>query len=172
MMTSTIALTGALDPREGWSADRCTLARALEVVTSRSAFLILREAFYGTTRFDDFATRAGVSQPVAATRLRELVESGLMAREPYQEPGQRAREGYRLTEMGADLFPSLMALMQWGDRWLGPAGVEIRHHGCDAPVHVELRCTEGHPTPLGEVDLVARSRTTKGRGTRTAGRKS
>src|SRR5579859_4971256 len=52
-----LRMTGTLDPRDGWTADRCTLARALEVIPTRSAFLILREAFYGTTRFDDFCDR-------------------------------------------------------------------------------------------------------------------
>lgn len=91
MESSTVALTGPLDPREGWVAERCPIARTLEVVSTKSAFLILREAFYGTTRFDDFAKRAQVSDPVAAARLSELVEEGLLAREPYQEPGQRTR---------------------------------------------------------------------------------
>ncbi len=89
------------------------------MVGAKSAFP-LREAFYGTTRFDDFAERAGISQPVAAARLRELVEDGLLAREPYQEPGQRTRMEYRLTEKGAEFFPVLAALMEWGTRWVRP----------------------------------------------------
>src|SRR5713226_28091 len=112
----TVHLSGSLDPREGWQATRCSMARALEVVSSRSALLILREAFYGTTRFDDFAARVGISEPVAAARLRELVDDGLLGREPYREPGQRTRLAYRLTEKGAELLPVLVALMQWGDR--------------------------------------------------------
>src|ERR1700744_4274484 len=58
-------LTGALEPRGGWQATGCSLARAIDVVSTRSAFLLLREACYGTTRFDDFAARAGISEPVA-----------------------------------------------------------------------------------------------------------
>ena len=116
-MTSTVRFTGALEPRSGWKAERCTIAKALEVVSTRSALLIMREAFYGTTRFDDFAERVGISEPVAAARLRELVEEGLLEREDYREPGQRTRQQYRLTPKGADLFPVLVALMQWGDRW-------------------------------------------------------
>src|SRR3954471_7184934 len=117
-MPGALNLTGSLVPRASWTADRCTLAKTLEVISTRSAFLILREAFYGTTRFDDFAERVGISEPVAAARLRELVEHGLLMREDYREPGQRTRRQYRLTEKGADLFPALAALMQWGDRWL------------------------------------------------------
>ena len=121
-MDHTLRMTGRLEPRESWTADRCTIARTLDVITTRSAFLILREAFYGTTRFDDFAQRAGISEPVAAARLRELVDDGLLEREDYRDPGQRTRQRYRLTEQGADLFPALAALMQWGDRWLDERG--------------------------------------------------
>src|SRR5436305_15292055 len=116
-MPTTLRLTGVLEPREGWTADGCTIAKTLEVLSTRSAFLILREAFYGTTRFDDFAQRVGISEPATAARLRELVESGLLEREDYREHGQRTRQRYRLTEKGADLFPALVALMRWGDRW-------------------------------------------------------
>src|SRR5579884_1152097 len=124
-MEHTVQMTGTLEPRGSWKAEGCTIAKALDVVSTRSAFLILREAFYGTTRFDDFAQRAGISEPVAASRLRELVEEGLLEREDYREPGQRTRQQYRLTPKGADLFPVLVALMQWGDRWLDDRGGPI-----------------------------------------------
>src|ERR1035438_6807587 len=130
MVSATVRLTGPLDSRENFDNAACPIAGAIDVVGARSAFLLLREAFYGTTRFDDFAERVGISQPVAAARLRELVSDGLLAREPYREAGQRTRMQYRLTEKGAGLFPALAALMQWGDRWLGPAGVELRHRDC------------------------------------------
>src|SRR5881227_2449525 len=114
-MDNVIRMTGTLEPRGGWTAERCSIARALDVVSTRSAFLILREAFYGTTRFDDFAERVGISEPVAAARLRELVDEGLLEREDYRDPGQRTRQRYKLTEKGEDLLPALAALMQWGD---------------------------------------------------------
>ncbi len=154
-MAHTLRMAGSLEPREGWTADRCTLARALEVVSTRSAFLILREAFYGTTRFEEFATRVGISEPATASRLQELVENGLLEREPYRDPGQRTRQLYRLTGKGAELFPALVALMQWGDRWLDDRGgaVELRHRGCGERVAVELRCGAGHPVVLEELDL-------------------
>jgi DNA-binding HxlR family transcriptional regulator len=153
-------MTGSLEPRGAWKADRCTLARSLEVISTRSAFLILREAFYGTTRFDDFAERAGISEPVCATRLRELVDEGLLEREDYREPGQRTRQHYRLTPKGADLFPALAALMQWGDRWLDDRGgpVELRHHACGEPVGVELRCAAGHEVSSDDLELARRHR--------------
>jgi DNA-binding HxlR family transcriptional regulator len=157
-MEHALRMTGRLEPRDSWTADRCTIAQALRVITTRSAFLLLREAFYGTARFDDFSHRVGISEPVAAARLRELVDHGLLEREDYREPGQRTRQRYRLTEKGADLFPALAALMQWGDRWLDERGgpVELRHRDCGEPVAVELRCGAGHTVSLGELDLAVR----------------
>src|SRR3954471_22632900 len=153
-MPSVLQLTGRLSPRESWTADRCTLAKSLDVVSTRSAFLILREAFYGTTRFDEFAERVGISKPVAAAPLRELVDQGLLVREDYREPGQRTRQQYRLTEKGDDLFPALAALMQWGDRWLDDRGgpIELRHRGCGETVSVELRCASGPHVPTDDLE--------------------
>jgi DNA-binding HxlR family transcriptional regulator len=154
MESATIRLTGPLDSRENWDNAHCPIAGAIDVVGARSAFLLLREAFYGTSRFDDFAARVGISQPVAAARLRELVDDGLLAREPYQEPGQRTRMQYRLTEKGAEFFPVLAALMEWGNRWVRPAPLEFRHQDCGEAVHAELRCAEGHQVAVGDLDLV------------------
>jgi DNA-binding HxlR family transcriptional regulator len=163
-MAETLELTGTLNPRSAWDAERCSLAKALEVVSTRSAFLLLREAFYGTDRFDDFAARVGVSDPVAAARLKQLVEHGLLVREPYREPGQRTRYAYRLSDKGADLFPALVALMQWGDRWLADDGgpVEVRHKRCGAAVHAQLRCEGGHDVALGDLELARPERGTTG----------
>ncbi len=155
-MNTTIRLTGRLNPRSDWQASHCPIAKAIDVIDTRSTFLLLREAFYGTTRFDDFAERVGISQPVAAARLRDMVEQGLLTRQPYQEPGQRTRQEYKLTEKGSEFFPVLVALMEWGDRWEGPAGVELRHRDCGEAVRTELRCGAGHLTPVDEVDLVVR----------------
>ena len=154
-MEHALRMTGTLEPRGAWTADRCTIAKALEVIPTRTAFLLLREAFYGTTRFDDFAARVGISEPVTAARLKELVEQGLLEREDYREPGQRTRQRYRLTEKGADLFPVLVSLMKWGDRWLDDRGgpVELRHRECGERVSVELRCAAGHAVGPDEVDL-------------------
>jgi DNA-binding HxlR family transcriptional regulator len=156
MSEATLTLTGRLEPRSGWEARGCTISKTLDLVGSRSAFLLLREAFYGTKRFDDFAQRVGISEPVAAARLKELVHVGLLEKRPYKEPGQRTRFEYHLTDMGVDFFPSLVALMQWGDRWLGPAGLDLQHRDCGGSVHAELRCAEGHAVTVGDIDVVAR----------------
>lgn len=147
-------MTGALEPRSGWTAERCSLAKTLDVVPTRSALLVLREAFYGATRFDEFVARTGLSEPITSARLRELAQEGLLRREPYQEPGARTRQLYRLTEKGAELLPALVALMQWGDRWLQPDGrapIELRHDGCGGKVTLELRCEHGHAVDTDEL---------------------
>jgi DNA-binding HxlR family transcriptional regulator len=158
-MENVLKMSGSLQPRGGWAADRCTIARTLELLSTRSAFLILREAFYGTTRFDDFAERAQLSDPVTAARLRELVDHGLLARSDYREPGQRTRQAYQLTEKGAELFPVLVAMMEWGNRWLDERGgpVLLRHRECGSRVGVHLMCEAGHEVGVGEIEL-ARNR--------------
>ncbi len=155
MEDAPIAMSGRLDPRSGWTAEGCSIARALEVVSTRSAQLILREAAYGTTRFEDFAHRVRISEPVAAARLRELVDQGLLERRPYRVTGQRQRLEYHLTEMGREFLPVLVALMRWGDRWLAPDGapVELVHRSCGEPVQAELRCAAGHRPEAGELAL-------------------
>ena len=160
METTTLRMTGELDPRDGWSAGaECAIAKSVEVLSTRSAFLLMREAFYGATRFEEFVRRAELSEPAASARLHELVEQGLLELEPYQEPGHRTRNRYRLTEKGADLFPVIVSLMQWGNRWLSDAGgpAELVHRGCGAVVHAELRCEHDHRVELGDLDLVART---------------
>jgi DNA-binding HxlR family transcriptional regulator len=132
---------------DAWSRDNCSVLRAVEILGTRSTLLTLREAFLGTTRFDDFARRVGVTESVAAARLRDLVGHGLLERHPYQDPGQRTRYEYRLTAKGRDLLPVILALMTWGDAHLADPGgppLVVVHEGCGAPVRAEARCSEGH----------------------------
>jgi DNA-binding HxlR family transcriptional regulator len=147
-------LTGALADRSAWRADRCPIGKALHVVGTRSAMLIMREAYYGTTRFDDFAERVCITEAVAAARLRELTEAGLLERQPYREPGQRTRHEYRLTDKGRDLMPVVLGLFEWGARHVSPGGrapVELSHADCGAPVRVSVRCTDEHDVPLEQL---------------------
>src|SRR5207245_10797499 len=117
--------------------------------------------FYGATRFEEFADRTQLSEPICAARLRELTADGLLQREPYQEPGQRTRRLYRLTEKGADLLPVLVALMQWGGRWVLPGGarVGVRHRECGATVNAHLRCEHDHGVGGDEIALAGWQRT-------------
>jgi DNA-binding HxlR family transcriptional regulator len=157
-----VRLEGRLADRSLWrTGDHCSIGRAMQVIGTRSAMLLMREAFYGTRRFDDFATRVGITEAVAATRLRELVDAGLLVRTPYQEPGQRTRHEYVLTDMGRDLAPAALALMQWGDTYLAdePGGpLALTHDGCGAPVAVDVRCAEGHQVALDEIAVSGRAR--------------
>lgn len=146
---SAIKLEGVLADRSAWKTTRCSIGKAMEVVGTRSAMLLLREAFYGTTRFDDFAERVGITQAVAATRLKELTAAGLFEKRPYRESGQRTRHEYVLTEMGMDLLPAVLALMQWGDKYLqGGRGAPLTvvEQGTDEPVHVQVRGSAGSVT--------------------------
>jgi DNA-binding HxlR family transcriptional regulator len=156
MTVESARLEGPLADRDAWIADRCTIDRALRVIGNRSALLLIREAFYGTRRFDDFARRVGITEAVTAARLRELVGIGVLERRPYREPGQRTRHEYVLTDMGRDLLPVALALMQWGDHHLtGPGGppLHLTHHGCGAPVRVSVHCEAGHDVPLEELSI-------------------
>ncbi len=95
----------------------CSVKRALDIVGEKWTLLVLREAFYGARRFERFQTRIGCPRQVLTDRLNTLVAAGVLRKVPYQEPGQRERHEYRLTEKGRDLLPAVIALMQWGDTW-------------------------------------------------------
>jgi DNA-binding HxlR family transcriptional regulator len=117
----------------------CSIERALGVLGERWTFLILREAFFGVTRFAEFRDRLSVAPDVLTDRLATLVEYGVMERVPYQEPGARSRFGYRLTPAGRELRVVLASLQQWGDEHLpreeGPSMLR-RVAGTDRPVHI------------------------------------
>lgn len=134
------------------------MAAALDIVGRRASLLLLREAFYGAHRFDEFARRAQLSEKITAARLRELVDEGILEKHPYHEPGQRSREEYHLTEKGEELLPILLALMRWGDRWARTDGGRMRlsHIGCGAPIEVEVRCRKGHPVTAGNIEAALR----------------
>ena len=163
MPEDSVTLQGVLADRDAWNTENCPVGRSMELIGTRSAMLLMREAYYGTTRFDDFARRVGITENVAAARLRELTEAGLLRREPYRDPGQRTRHEYRLTDMGRDLAPVVLGLFQWGARYLSPAGgrmaPRLRHAACGADVHVEVLCTEGHAVPLHEISVEPTRRT-------------
>ena len=142
-MHPTLTRPPALD----WSVDTCTISRAMEVLGEKWTVVVLREVFTGVRRFADMRERTGIPRQVLTNRLASLVEHGLLRREPYQEPGARARHEYRLTAKGLDLYPVLAAVKEWGDRHLAdPAGnpLEFTHRGCDAEIHTELHCASGH----------------------------
>ena len=109
----------------------CSIAQCLEVVGEWWSLLILRDAFLGVRRFDDFQASLGISRNVLNQRLSGLVEHGVLDRVPYQEHPPRSE--YRLTDKGRDLWLVVTAMRQWGDKWAAPDGppVEIVHTACD-----------------------------------------
>jgi DNA-binding HxlR family transcriptional regulator len=133
----------------------CSIARTLEVFGERWTFLILRNAaFAGSVRFVDFERSLGIPTNVLATRLAHLVESGVMAKLPRDG---RDRTEYRLTGRGHDLIPALMALTEWGDRWLAPDGKPVlyRHKSGEHPVSIHVVCdTCGLLEDLGDIEAL------------------
>jgi DNA-binding HxlR family transcriptional regulator len=113
------------------------------VVGDRWTLLILREAFLGTRRFEDFQAHLQVTRHRLSDRLRKLVEHEILDRVRYQERPQRFE--YRLTEKGRDLYPVIASLMRWGDRWMaGEDGPPVRlvHRSCGNAMTPELTCPE------------------------------
>ena len=130
-----------------WDRSNCSVAGTLAVVGEKWSLLVLREAFLGVRRFADFQRVLGAPKAVLTDRLATLVDQGILVRTPYQAEGERQRHEYRLTEKGLDLYPALVALMEWGDRYLagdGAAPLVLRHKDCGAPVRLTLICDEGH----------------------------
>ena len=94
----------------------CSAARALEVLGDRWTFLLIREVVFGTRRFDEFVSHLGIARNVLTMRLNALIDADILVQLPIRDDALRT--GYHLTEKGRDLLPALIALMQWGDRWM------------------------------------------------------
>jgi len=120
----------------------CSIARALEVVGERWTILIVRDAFLGVRRFDDFQRSLGIARNVLADRLDRLVEAGIFERRPYQD--RPPRYEYRLTERGLDLHPAIFSLMKWGDKHAAPNGPPrlTLHRGCGGEIDDHLTCSK------------------------------
>jgi len=118
----------------------CSIARSLEVIGERWTILIIRDAFLGVRRFDDFQRSLGVARNVLQGRLERLVEGGILERVRYQERPERFE--YRLTEMGIDLWPVVVSLLSWGDKHLAPDGpaMLLEHRDCGGHVNDRRIC--------------------------------
>ena len=142
----------------------CSVARALEVVGERWTLLVLRDAFLGVRRFEDFQRSLGIARNVLTARLGRLVEEGLLERVPYQSRPERFE--YRLTEKGLGLWPVIVGLLRWGDEhYAPPAGVPriLQHRGCGGAIGPDLAC-ERCGAQLGPGDV----RTVNGPGLKAA----
>lgn len=120
---------------------RDSVVAALEVIPDRWSALVLREAFFGVQRFSDFRRSLGIARNTLTDRLNRLVEQGVLEKQRIAETNEW--QEYRLTEMGLDLYPVTVALMQWGDRWRAPEGPPLRltHKECGGELALELSCS-------------------------------
>jgi DNA-binding HxlR family transcriptional regulator len=126
--------------RADYEGQNCSIARSLELFGERWTFLIIREAFLGTRRFDDFQRELGIARNVLQTRLERLVAAEIFRRVQYQD--RPARFEYKLTRKGTDIWPVVVDLLKWGDRHAAPDGppVVLEHKGCGGELDDRRRC--------------------------------
>jgi DNA-binding HxlR family transcriptional regulator len=129
-----------------------SVAATLQVTGDRWSALLIRESFYGSTRFDEFQQRLSIAPNILTQRLRRLVELGILTRTAYQQ--RPARHEYRLTEMGLDLYPVPLAMLAWGDRWVfgGRPPVRLTHETCSRPLTPILTCS-ACAEPISRADI-------------------
>ena len=132
----------------------CSIARAIAHVGDEWSLMILRELFLGSRRFDDFQRFTGMSTHLLSKRLRKLEQQNVIVRRPYSY--RPVRNEYHLTKMGRDLWPVIIALKQWGDRWLveDPIPVQVQHQVCGQISKANMVCSECGE-PFQAVDAVA-----------------
>ena len=143
-----------------YSGQVCSVAGALDVIGERWSLLIVREVLFGVRRFEEIQQDLGIARNVLQTRLERLVEEGVLERRLYRE--RPPRHEYFLTEKGLDLWPALVALMQWGDKYAAPAerpATVIVHRDCGGPIDEHRICTA-----CGERVSVRDARATPGPG--------
>jgi DNA-binding HxlR family transcriptional regulator len=141
--------------RKSFAGMHCSVAQCLEVIGEWWSMLIVRDAFLGITRFDDFQERLGISRNILNQRLGRLVEAGVLTKVAYSE--HPPRYDYRLTDKGRDLWPVLTAMRQWGDRYEAPDGppLEVTHKGCGQVTNAVMVCSEcGEPLEARAVRAV------------------
>jgi DNA-binding HxlR family transcriptional regulator len=141
--------------RKSFSDMNCSVAQCLEIVGEWWSLLIVRDAFLGVTRFDDFQERLGISRNVLNHRLTHLVEAGVLVKAPYSE--HPPRHDYRLTDKGRDLWAVLTTMRQWGDRYAAPDGppLELIHEGCGHVSEARMICsTCGEPIGARDVRAI------------------
>jgi DNA-binding HxlR family transcriptional regulator len=125
-----------------YEGQNCSVAKSLELIGERWTMLVVREVFLGNRRFDEMATRLDIARNVLTTRLTRLVEEGVLEKVRYQERPERFE--YRLTEKGIDLWPVMVSLIQYGDRYYAPEGppLVLKHKGCGGLVDAHRICSD------------------------------
>jgi DNA-binding HxlR family transcriptional regulator len=144
-------------PKVDLSAMPCSIARSLDVIGEGWTILVLRDVFRGIRRFDELQRNLGIATNVLTARLKRLVDEGLLERRPYEQ--RPPRYEYHLTAKGRDLYPVLIALVNWGDKYLAGAGGPPRvmvHKVCGKPTSPMLVCSEcGEPVESGDLRLLS-----------------
>lgn len=139
---------------ENWP---CPVARVVDLFGDSWTTLVLRDAFYGVRRFDEFRRSLGIARNTLTDRLRLLVDEGLLRRVRYQSDPERFE--YLLTDKGRDFFPVLAAMARWGDRWLAGADgppITFHHTGCGHDTGAEVVCAEcGAPISAADTEMRA-----------------
>lgn len=123
--------------------ERCSIARTLSVIGDRWIMLILRDAFLRIRRFEDFQNDLGISRQRLSEGLKKLVEEGVLEKVEYQSSPSRYE--YRLTSKGVDLYPVIMAMVNWGDKHMdGGKGAPMiyKHKTCGSYFRAEIHCSE------------------------------
>ncbi|WP_310620518.1 winged helix-turn-helix transcriptional regulator [Flexibacterium corallicola] len=135
------------------------MATAVDTLGDRWVLLILREAFYGVQRFDDILQDLNIPKSVLTDRLKRMIESGLMERFEYQEPGTRKRAAYGLTQKGRELAPVMIALKEWGEKHAlhAPSPVDIQSTGSGDWLRLHPVDSQGHLIAWEDVRLVKRT---------------
>ena len=129
--------------RASFAEMNCSIARSLEIIGEWWTPLILRDAFFGVTRFEEFQSRLGIARNILTKRLDTLVDAGIFERRIYDEA--RDRSDYVLTDKGRALWPVLVTLRQWGDEWVmgkKKAPIALVHTACGERTHAELVCDQ------------------------------
>ena len=131
----------------------CSIARTLSVVGERWTLLILRNCFMGERRFEGFQKQLGLTRHLLASRLKSLVDQGVLNKVPYQQ--KPLRYEYKFTAKGLELYPIIMALGQWGDRWMSPDGapLEYEHKACGKKTRLIFACSECRE-PVQATDII------------------
>jgi DNA-binding HxlR family transcriptional regulator len=140
--------------KRDYTGQNCSIARTLEVVGDRWTLLVIRDVALGRRRFDELHESLGIATNVLAERLNRLVSEEILERAPYSE--RPTRFEYRLTAKGRELGLPLLALMQWGDRYLSPTPPRLARRRSDrSPVSLRLIAADGLPVDPSDVELVA-----------------
>src|SRR6202050_1413015 len=127
--------------KRDYPSQYCPVAATLEIVGERWTLLVIRDVFLGIRRFDDLQRDLGVARNILQNRLEGLVNHGILVKKAYQE--RPARYEYRLTTKGADLWPVLVSLLHWGDRYAieGERPIVLQHRDCGGELDDRRRCT-------------------------------